>query len=132
MKTALTIDDEPTVCKSVKLILGRHGFETFAAHDLASTRNCLARVNPSVIILDVDLGYENGFDLCEIIRSDYEELRCPIVFLSGGRGVMDVREARAAGGDYYVVKPYTEESLVTGIKKAIHIRRAAIEGSVAN
>lgn len=124
MKIALIVDDEPKVCKHVRMVLDRHGFATFAAHDFASTKARLQRIKPNVIILDVLLDGESGFDLCEDIRSEFDDLDCPILFLTALGGTTDVREGKAAGGDYYLVKPYTEESLIDGIDKATQTWRA--------
>lgn len=73
-----------------------------------------------VLILDINLGEENGFSLCKQIRAESE---IPILFVSARQSDEDVLLALNIGGDDYVKKPYSLSVLLAKVK--IMMRRIA-------
>ena len=72
-----------------------------------------------LIILDVNLGEGNGYDLCKKIR---EISDIPVLFLTAYQSEMDVVRGFTVGGDDYVAKPFRMQELLVRVRALL--RRA--------
>jgi DNA-binding response OmpR family regulator len=120
---ALHVDDDPLVIRLVRGILTGAGYGVVSACNGSEALLSLLATPPSVILLDVDIGEESGYDLCNLMRE--AGATAPIAFLTANRTIEDLRKAREAGGDYFIVKPFTPAILLSGIEKAISMRGRA-------
>ncbi len=116
-RSVLIVDDEPAIVETAKLILQHEGYTVFTASNATLAIKRLGVLTPSVILLDVNMPDENGYQLCRRIRRDYSHIKCPIVFFTGNNTADHLRMAREAGGDYFVIKPFSAVTLITGIKR---------------
>ena len=66
-----------------------------------------------ILLLDINLSQESGFDLCKKVREDY---KLPILFISARQSDDDVLIALNIGGDDYIKKPYTLSVLLAKVK----------------
>lgn len=69
-----------------------------------------------MILLDINLGNESGFDLCKKLR---ETTQIPILFISARSSDDDVLIALNIGGDDYIHKPYTLSILLAKVKAVL-------------
>lgn len=75
--------------------------------------------HPDLLLLDVMMPGMNGFDVCTKIRE--QGRRIPIIFLSAKGDIVDKSLGFKAGGDDYVVKPFSPDELLLRIEA--HLRR---------
>lgn len=66
-----------------------------------------------ILLLDINLSAESGFDLCREIRKKWEN---PILFISARQRDDDVLMALNIGGDDYIKKPYSLSILLAKVK----------------
>ena len=69
-----------------------------------------------MILLDINLGNESGFDLCKKLR---QTTQIPILFISARSSDDDVLIALNIGGDDYIQKPYTLSILLAKVKAVL-------------
>jgi len=112
----LIVDDEialaETTCEYFNM------FEVKTAF-VASAEECelfLEEHEPSLILLDINLGSESGFDLCKKLR---KTTQIPILFISARSSDDDVLIALNIGGDDYIQKPYTLSILLAKVKAVL-------------
>ncbi len=112
----LIVDDEialaETTCEYFNM------FEVKTAF-VASAEECelfLVEHEPSLILLDINLGSESGFDLCKKLR---KITQIPILFISARSSDDDVLIALNIGGDDYIQKPYTLSILLAKVKAVL-------------
>ncbi|MBG9452866.1 transcriptional regulator [Lysinibacillus sphaericus] len=112
----LIVDDEialaETTCEYFNM------FEVKTAF-VASVEECelfLEEHEPSLILLDINLGSESGFDLCKKFR---KTTQIPILFISARSSDDDVLIALNIGGDDYIQKPYTLSILLAKVKAVL-------------
>ncbi|MEB2298556.1 response regulator transcription factor [Lysinibacillus xylanilyticus] len=112
----LIVDDEialaETTCEYFNM------FEVKTAF-VASAGECelfLEEHEPSLILLDINLGSESGFDLCKKLR---KTTQIPILFISARSSDDDVLIALNIGGDDYIQKPYTLSVLLAKVKAVL-------------
>lgn len=119
-KHILIIEDDENLAEALSDFLHQSGYETFYSGSLAQTMSLLCTLSIDLIILDVHLGEENGYILCQEIRASYD---IPILFLSGCSSETEIIQGLTSGGDDYVTKPFRIRELLARIQALL--RRTA-------
>ncbi len=73
-----------------------------------------------LIILDVNIPFKNGFEVCKKIRE--QELKIPILMLTARDAVKDRVEGLDAGADDYLTKPFAYDELLARIRALLRRR----------
>lgn len=112
----LIVDDEvalaDTTCEYFNMFEVKTAFVTGAEE----CERFLEEHEPSVILLDINLGDSSGFDLCKKLR---QTTQIPILFISARSSDDDVLIALNIGGDDYIQKPYTLSILLAKVKAVL-------------
>jgi two-component system response regulator VicR len=112
----LVVDDDPLVCKGLKFNLEQAGYRVSTASTSYAARE-LADRNPfDVAILDIGLPDDNGLDLCRALR---ESQRLVVIFLTARRRELDEIIGLEAGGDDYIVKPFSTDLLLAHLRSVL-------------
>lgn len=82
--TILVVDDTPTNLDVVGSILEAEGFRTLTAADGPTARVLSRAKQPDLILLDVMMPGETGFETCARLKSDPVTAEIPIIFLGLG------------------------------------------------
>jgi two-component system OmpR family response regulator len=118
----LAVEDDADAAAMLKRGLVRKGHVI----DLATTgvdALWMARtVQYDVVLLDVNLPEHDGFEVCRQLRAS--EVWTPVLFLSGRSGVPDRITGLDAGGDDYLVKPFSLDELDARLRAVV--RRQAL------
>ena len=116
----LAVDDEADVVAGIALILAKAGYCCVTATGMTAAFDLARQLRPDLIISDINLAGESGFELCEQIADEPELSEVPVVFLSGAQ-IPDVVRARCtrAGGTYYLRKPFDPGVLEELVEKAL-------------
>lgn len=101
------MDDEPDIREILTLLLTDEGYNVLAAADGAQALSLLQK-NPELIILDVMMPEQSGYDVCRAIR---ETSLVPILFLSARSQETDKVLGLRYGGDDYLTKPFSPSEL---------------------
>lgn len=117
-RTVLVVDDDLEIRLFASRVLDDAGFTVFLASNAKGCLEQLGVVEPSVIMLDVNLPDASGYELCATIRDTYPNLNSTIFFATTNRTVDDVLLSKRAGGDYFMVKPFTADELLSNLRKA--------------
>jgi CheY-like chemotaxis protein len=115
----LLIDDESSDLLEASRTVTMAGHIAMTCSDAQSAIELAHRSHPDLIISDINLGVESGLDLCHRIKSEAGLSDVPVIFLSGAHIPDVVRRAHAAGGTYYIRKPFDPEVLLEMIEKAL-------------
>ncbi|MEO8662930.1 MAG: response regulator, partial [Bryobacteraceae bacterium] len=78
----LIVDDSRTNVAMIEGILRAEGFHTLAASDGSMARVMSRHEHPDLILLDVLMPGESGFETCSLLKSDPATTDIPIIFLS--------------------------------------------------
>ncbi|SHM65768.1 response regulator transcription factor [Ruminococcus flavefaciens] len=117
MYSILIADDEKDVVCLLKDYFELEGYCVYTAYSGAQAVEAVSKT-PDIILLDVNMPDGNGFEVCEKIR---DHVSCPILFLTAKVEDEDKIKGFAAGGDDYIIKPFSLDEL--GARVAAHIRR---------
>ena len=86
---------------------------------VTNTKDCLEFLknnNTDIILLDINLHNESGFELCKILR---KTINVPILFISARQSDEDILIALNIGGDDYIHKPYSLSVLLAKVKAVL-------------
>lgn len=105
----LIIEDDFTIQTQLKTLLSGNGYEVFAVTDFSKTIEQLKEAAPHLVILDIKLPGNNGFEICSGIRT-FSDI--PIVFVTSSNTDMDELNSIMLGGDAFITKPYNPAILL--------------------
>jgi CheY-like chemotaxis protein len=115
----LVVDDEASVLGEVAEVLTAAGFACHCCRTATSALEKAKEQAPDLILSDINLNGESGLALCERIREEPGLEDVPVMFLSGAQIPDIIRRSHAAGGTYYLRKPFDPEVLLELIQKAL-------------
>lgn len=106
----LIIEDETTLAESIKLLLKSKGFDAEAVYDGESGEDYALLNIYDLIILDVMLPKQNGFQVAKHIRAKHNST--PILMLTARSDIDDKVKGLDSGADYYLTKPFDSRELL--------------------
>ncbi len=115
MSRILLADDSPHAQRMGERILREEGFEVVSLTDGKTALIRLADVDPDLILADVYLPGWSGFDLCRHVKSDPALRHVRVVLTAGLLEPFDENEARRAGCDAILKKPFEASKVMTTI-----------------
>lgn len=115
----MLIDDDENLHVLVKRLMEDAGYAFCSAYSGDEGLKMLALEKPDLLLLDVMMPGMNGFEVCRQMREAGR--RIPVVFLSAKGDIVDKSIGFKAGGDDYVVKPFSSDELMLRIEA--HLRR---------
>lgn len=120
MRTKILIaDDETDIVSMLGSFFEGKGYDILKAANGAETLKQVEH-SPDIILLDINMPDLDGLEVCKRIR-DY--ISCPVLFLTARMEDKDKVRGFAAGGDDYIVKPFSLIELEARVKA--HLRREA-------
>ncbi|XRQ09719.1 response regulator transcription factor [Actinomadura welshii] len=120
-RSVLVVDDEANIRDLIEVALRFHGFATVTADTGEKALRAAARERPDLILLDVMLPDVDGFEICRRLRADGDQV--PVIFLTARDTPSDTVTGLTLGGDDYVAKPFSIESLIARVRAVL--RRTA-------
>ena len=114
--SVLIIDDEPELAEYTAKYFSVSGVSAQYVLNAADALAFLESNTCSLILLDINLGSDSGFDLCRELRIT---VNVPIFFISARSSEDDMLLALGIGGDDYITKPYSLGVLLAKVKAAL-------------
>ena len=121
----LVVEDDVQIAELMRDFLEAEGFQVAHAANGRETNELLERARPDLVLLDVVLPDESGFEICRRLRADSA---VPVLFLSARDSDADKIRGLGLGGDDYIVKSATPAEVVARVKAVL--RRASATGGL--
>jgi twitching motility two-component system response regulator PilG len=102
----LLADDSAAIRKVIELTFSDEGMEVITVPDGRSAFEKMGQVRPDLVLADVHMPEVGGYELCRSIKQDERFARTPVVLLISSFEPFDEAEARRAGADDVVTKPF--------------------------
>ena len=122
-KRILLIEDEEDIAALIKLQAEMAGYKLFVETDGVSGFRAVERERPDLVILDIMLPGQNGFDVCRKIKSNSELRNIPVIILTAKDDEIDVVLGLELGADDFVSKPFSPKVLFSRVKAVLRRRR---------
>ena len=117
----LVVDDEETICRSVKKILSRKGYTVDSALNVETAIKKMSDTNFDLVITDLMMPKTNGMELLQIVRDHYPELE--VIMITGYASIESAVKATKLGASNYLPKPFTPDELTEVTEKALTNRK---------
>ena len=113
-KTILVAEDEDSNYELVKIVLQKR-YRLLRAHNGIEAVTINEEEKPNMILMDIRMPEMNGLDATRIIKE--VDANTPIVALSAYAFEENIRDAKIAGCDEFMAKPFKVENLIEVVKK---------------
>ena len=129
----LVVDDSITIQKVVELTFSDPEWQVTCLADGSRVIEKIREIHPAVLLLDVILPGENGYDLCERIKRDPSLPHLPVLLLTGTFEPFDRRRADSVGADGHLTKPFESQVLVRRVQEMLRLaRRGRVSADVGH
>lgn len=112
VKQILIVDDDADLSYIISEMLKEHGYGVICAESGEAAYEILSHRACHLILLDINLPDETGFEVCKELRSVSD---IPIIFASARTGETDRITGFDIGGDDYLPKPYSMRELLSRV-----------------
>jgi DNA-binding response OmpR family regulator len=102
----LLADDSITIQKVVNLTFADEGIEVISVGDGDSALRKFDEFMPDLVMADVNMPGKNGYEVCRLIKRTEETRNIPVILLVGSFEPFDEAEAKDAGADDFLTKPF--------------------------
>jgi DNA-binding response OmpR family regulator len=115
-KKILAVDDEPNILMSIEFILEMEEYEVHTARDGEEALEVAGRVHPDLILLDINMPFKDGYEVCRIIRERDDLRDTKVVMLTAKGQTLEKKKGLEVGADEYIAKPFSAEDLLEKIR----------------
>ena len=109
----LVIEDEISINDILTSALRSEGYSVRSVFNGKEARKLLNEFLPNIVLLDINLPDESGFDICKDVTQKYS---IPILMLTARIDIFDKILGLELGADDYVVKPFEPKELLARVK----------------
>jgi DNA-binding response OmpR family regulator len=116
----VVIDDSPTICKIIEVILSREGYRVQTFTDPVIALRDLKTGNismPDILFVDLLLPRTNGYRVIKCIRRLPAGKHIPIIVISRLTNFLDRLKAKLVGASDYLEKPFTVQQVIATVEK---------------
>ena len=110
------IEDEPAIREELEQLLGKYGYDCVSSDDFQNIGETALDAQADLILLDINLPYQDGFQVCRYIR---QKSNVPIIILTSRNTDFDELMGLNIGADDFVSKPYNGQVLLARIQKIL-------------
>jgi len=120
-ETILVVDDEESICQSLKGILSDEGFEVLTARSGEECLDIIEEELPDLVLLDIWLPGIDGIEILKRIKSKHPQMQ--IIMISGHGTVESAVTTTKLGAFDFVEKPLSLDKIILAVNHALDIVR---------
>ncbi len=114
----LVVDDQPELRKLVRLTLESSRIQVLEADTGISSLDAVRQLKPRIVLMDVMMpGSMDGLQACKMIKDDLRLSDTKVIIMTARGQQVDIKEAKAAGADYYLRKPFSPLELLDTVNR---------------
>lgn len=113
MKKIMIIEDDTIISKELYELLVNAGYEALILKDFLNAKEEILKSNIDLILLDINIPYQNGEQLLKEIR---KESNIPVIMVTSRANETDEILSISYGADDYITKPYSPTILLLRIQ----------------
>ncbi|MDD2734138.1 MAG: response regulator [Desulfuromonadaceae bacterium] len=126
----LIVEDSPTQREMLRHMLEHNNFRVVAAANGKEALALLVGERPLAVISDIVMPEMDGYELCRRIKGDPKRQNIPVILLTSLSDPEDVITGLECGADYFIMKPYNEEFLLSRIQHVLANRNLEADQGV--
>jgi DNA-binding response OmpR family regulator len=118
----LIVEDEPNIVLSLEILLQRAGYETASTGDGEAALELIRRTRPDVVLLDIMLPKQNGYEVCRSVKSEPALSSIPIIMLTAKGQEVEILKGLELGASAYIAKPFGNAEVLEAVRAALESR----------
>jgi len=118
----LVVDDDATNRELLQEFLVAEGLEVVTAPDGRSSLEAFARLKPDLVLLDVNMPFLDGFDVCCRLKSNPETRLTPVLLVTALSATEDRVRGIKAGADGFLSKPFDHSELLAHVRSLLSLK----------
>ncbi|MGO1043736.1 diguanylate cyclase [Clostridioides difficile] len=122
--TILVVDDSVLMCDLIDKTLTKDNFEVIKAFNATEAKECIKECTPDIILLDIILPDNSGFELCRELKSNIRTEDIPIIFITSKNTDTDIVKGFGVGAIDYMVKPFSMTELKARVMAHIEVKKS--------
>ena len=121
----LVVEDDPQALELAIEVLTSGGYRAAGAGTVAEALAFVRGSPPDLVVLDVNLGAEDGLEVVRLLRDDPATRDIPVVASSASTSQADIERVRVAGCESFLAKPLTPRGFLEGVERCLEAARTA-------
>jgi putative two-component system response regulator len=111
----LIVDDVQFQLASTKERLKKH-YDVYVAESLEAMFKVLENVKPDMILLDVNMPTDSGYDIIKQLKDNPRYMNIPVIFLSGSADRKSIMKGMSLGAIDFIRKPFSAADMYESIE----------------
>ncbi len=124
----LAVDDNPINLKIIEKVLGKEGYRILTAPDGPTAMALAVGEQPHLILLDIVMPGENGFDVLRKLRNNAGTTSIPVIFLTSVNEIDSKLAGFELGAVDYIIKPFHPLEVLARIR--LHLKLSIATNSL--
>lgn len=116
--TILICEDDPSLRELIQVVIG-DGYRFAETDDGLDAVRLVHELQPDLVLLDMMLPGLSGLDVLRAMRSEPDLAETPAIVITAFSGESERREAREAGADRFVGKPFDPDGLKATVEELL-------------
>lgn len=126
MQKILIVEDDEKLRDELEIFLNKNGYEAQSLKVFDNSINDILKINPDLVLLDINLPFTDGEFICKEIR---KQSNMPIIIVTSRDSEIDELVSINYGADHYITKPFNIQILLAKIGSVL--RRSNMTGEIA-
>ena len=118
-KKVLVVEDDPDIAELISINLAREKYEVKCVFNGFDAIDLTEEYLPDLILLDIMLPDESGFEVCKSLKKNPLTENIPIIMVTAKSEEADVVTGLELGADDYITKPFSPRVLVARVNKTL-------------
>ena len=117
----LLVDDSVTIQRVVQLTFVDEDVEVVTVGDGSRVIDAIREETPDIVLVDVDMPHKNGYEVTAFVKSGPAH-DVPVILLTGAFNPVNEVQARKAGCDGILVKPFKPKQVIEKVRELLNSR----------
>jgi len=118
----LVVDDDPASRELLQEFLAAEGLEVATASDGRSSLEAFRRLEPDLVLLDVNMPLVDGFEVCRRLKGNPGTRLIPVVLVTALTATEDRVRGIKAGADGFLTKPFDHSELLAHVRSLLSLK----------
>lgn len=127
-RLAIIVDDDRDTREMLASALELEGYQVTQAANGVKLISSLHLHRPDILLLDVNMSWIDGFELCRAVRRNAQFRELPVLFVSARNAQADVEAGLASGADGYFTKPVDLDALLGRMRELVERPAPGVNG----
>ncbi len=121
MRKILIVDDEPYILNILDFSLDAEGYRVLQASDGEEALRMAQDQIPDLVIMDVMMPRQDGFETCRRLKEDLRTADIPVVLLTARNSREDRSKGEEVRADGYITKPFSPQRLLDTVQEFLGV-----------